>query len=384
MQFNFYNDKYTVPPNHVQSQFFNILSSRIQILSRYILPQLPNPIVPSINNIPADGQCSFVAIISKHSPTRFFSLDSAFVSENDTVYLEDETGAIRISSVIPSTSFVSGMIIGISGHKRHSNSNTFQITRIYEPLQNEFPFFFLDIEYKITIISELHLNSPQFDYPTAKNFFESLSKENISLLIVIGSSFSIDETYGELSDDWDIKKELIDFSPNQMLEMLFELTPIPKIYVPGELDPTDFTWPQPPINKTLFSGLQNTHLCTNPALFDLDTIKFQVCSGLAVQDVVNQTDYSFHEAQIMLLRWRHLAPSMPELIQPHSSMIVDLLVMDEIPNFFVCGNSDSFNCTEYSGVRVVSVPSFCKTSTAVYLNLKSGDVSSQVFSRSHD
>ncbi|KAK8884354.1 DNA polymerase delta subunit 2 [Tritrichomonas musculus] len=378
MELLIHNNKYQISISSPQNQFYSIYISRYDLLSQYILSRLKEPIFHSISEIPQSTQCSFMAIIDKHSKNRIYSCEDNTVSKNDKIFLEDKTGKIRVSSGLSPLLFITGVVIGVNGI---FYNNTFQVTKIYEPLIEEIPSLLLNFDLKIAIVSELHINSHQFDFPTAHKFVKSLDDDNISLLVIIGSTFCSIDSYSDLYDDWNIKKDIIDITPIQMLEYLFEKVNCRKIIIPGSSDPTNSSWPQSPINSHFLKGVNSIDSCTNPAAFEINGIKFLVCSGDAIRDVINETAYTFHESQIMLLRWRLLAPSMPSLIQPHPSMMSDYLVIDEVPHYFVCGDADSFRWSEISGVNVVSIPPFWSTSSAIYIDLHSGEVTSKKFIR---
>lgn len=372
------NEIYTVPVNSPQNQFYSIYFNRYDVISNYIFSRMKEPIFHSISEIPQSVQCSFLGIIDKYSKNRLYSCDQNEVKKDDKIFLEDKTGKIRISSGLSPLLFITGVTIGVNGILQN---NTFQVTKIYEPLIEEIPSLLLDLELKIAIVSELHINSHEFDFPTARKFVKSLESEDVSLLIVIGSTFCSIYSYSDLYDDWEIKKNIIDITPTQMLEYLFYKVKCKKIFIPGSTDPTSSNWPQPPINPHLFTGVSSVESCTNPSSFEINGIKFLVCSGDAIRDVINETTYTFHESQIMLLRWRLLAPSMPSLIQPQPSMSTDQLIINEVPNYFICGNGDSFRWSECFGVNVISIPPFWSTNSAVFINLHSGEVTSKIYTR---
>lgn len=375
------NEKYTIPSNAPQNQFYSIYLNRYDVLSDYIYSQMKEPIIHSISEIPESIQCSFLGIVDKQSKNRLYSCEDNDVKKDDKIFLEDKTGKIRISSGLSPLLFITGVTIGVNGIL---SNNTFQVTKVYEPLIEEIPPLLLNFDLKIAIISELHINSHEFDFPTARKFVKSLENDNISLLIIIGNTFSTIYSYSDLYDDWDIKKAIIDITPTQMLEYLFYKVNCRKIFIPGSTDPTSSNWPQPPINPHLLNGVNSAESCTNPASFSINGIKFLVCSGDAIRDVTNETAYTFHESQIMLLRWRLLAPSMPSLIQPQPSMMTDNLIITEAPNYFICGDGDSFRWSECYGVNVISVPPFWSTNSCVFIDLHSGEVTSKIFTKTKE
>ncbi|OHT06546.1 hypothetical protein TRFO_25439 [Tritrichomonas foetus] len=375
MQLVINNDKFKVPNNKPQSHFYNIMTSRYRQISAFISERLKQPVFQRISDIPQLVTCSVIGTIDKRPNNRNSTIDKIEKDCNDKIFLEDVSGRVLTKGISPML-YITGVTIGVTGILK---DHIFHVKKVYEPLIEEIPTKLLDFPLKIAIVSELHINSPDFDLPSARNFFNSLS--DISILVVIGSTFCSINTCGDLADDWAIKKDIVDISPMQMLDILFENVKCPKIIIPGVTDPTESYWPQTPLNKLFFHGINEVHPASNPALFSINDINFVCCSGDSVRDIVNETSYSFHESQIMMLRWRLLAPSMPYIIRPNPSMIEDNLVIDEAPNFFICGGSDSFIWSEICGINVISVPSFYQTHTAIFADLKTGDVTSQTFTK---
>lgn len=372
------NEVYMVSYSSPQNQFYSIYFNRYDAISKYVYPRMKEPIFHSISEIPQSAECSFIGIIDKQSKNRLYSCEQNEAKKDDKIFLEDKTGKVRISSGLSPLLFITGVTIGVSGILEN---NLFQVTKIYEPLIEEIPPLLVDFNMKIAIVSEMRINSHEFDFPTARKFVKSIESENISLLVVIGNTFCSIYSYSDLYDDWEIKKAIIDITPTQMLEYLFNKVNCNKIFIPGSTDPTSSNWPQPPMNSHLFDGVSSVESCTNPSSFLINGIKFLVCSGDAIHDVINETNYSYHESQIMLLRWRLLAPSMPSLIQPQPSMTTDQLIINDVPNFFICGDADSFRWSECCGVNVISVPPFWSTNSAVFIDLHSGEVTTKTYTR---
>lgn len=147
-----------------------------------------------------------------------------------------------------------------------------------------------------------------------------------------------------------------------------------KLLIPGEYDPVDNEWPQQPLHSYFISGIENIQAATNPCSFSISDISFLCCDGRNVCDLIRETSMNFHEAQMSLLNWRLLAPTAPTTIPYASSTNRDILVIEKIPNVFVCGGSEHLVWNELSGVLLISLPDFSKTRTVAVLDLITGEV----------
>jgi DNA polymerase II small subunit/DNA polymerase delta subunit B len=87
---------------------------------------------------------------------------------------------------------------------------------------------------------------------------------------------------------------------------------------------------------------------------------------------MQETGLPFSCAQIAMLKWRLIAPTGPASLQyaPHD---IDILTFESVPHFYACGGADHFSFEELHGVKLLAIPKFTDTRTAVLLDLDFGN-----------
>jgi len=157
------------------------------------------------------------------------------------------------------------------------------------------------------------------------------------------------------------------------------------IVVTGEKDPTPVSkTPQPPLHTGLFplaSQLTNFHLLTNPCQVTMpfirselskqsNNLKIVVTSGSCVDDVgLTMENKCPVDVCRRLLQCGHLYPNS----RHGCSETEDIFVLkNSLPHFFIVGNQEEFHTGSFNGTRIVCVPKFCESQTAV------------VFTKHHD
>ncbi len=179
--------------------------------------------------------------------------------------------------------------------------------------------------------------------------------DNIRLLVIVGDIVDVSGFSNlEMSDAYE-----------NVFHLLQRIPPTIKIIVlPGEKDASSYFLPQIPIirsfSKSLHS-LKNVQLESNPSYFQVNEAKVLVFHGQSLDDVRRQirNNDSATAAMIMLLKARHLAPSVNLLYNLYPSTN-DVLFIDEVPNIFVCGHLSQKEVNYYKGILLVSLPSWNK------------------------
>jgi DNA polymerase II small subunit/DNA polymerase delta subunit B len=149
-----------------------------------------------------------------------------------------------------------------------------------------------------------------------------------------------------------------------------------KLLIPGDFDPVDSALPYPPIPEAFWSGIEQLDSLSNPAWFEIDNLSFLCSSGTAVLDLMRHTGMSFTECQEYMVRWRLIAPTVPAALL---GCLEEVLVMTEMPNFFVCGSSDALYVNSLKGVTFLAIPGFAEHRSAVVLDLTNGEATSVSF-----
>ncbi|RHZ24837.1 hypothetical protein DYB37_008791 [Aphanomyces astaci] len=118
------------------------------------------------------------------------------------------------------------------------------------------------------------------------------------------------------------------------------------------------------------------HMLPNPAQVQLDRVQFMGSSGQNV-DSIGQCCTGLSELQRleMVLKWRHLAPTAPDILACYPMPLEDLFVLDSTPHVLFTGNQSAFATSVVHGdagqvTRVICVPSFAHTGMIVLVNLK--------------
>lgn len=177
------------------------------------------------------------------------------------------------------------------------------------------------------------------------------------------------------------KESSADASVARLLDSLLEqLSRSVEVDVmPGLSDPAASLLPQQPMHPCLFPGASqraSLRCVTNPYQFELDGLRILGTSGQNVTDVQRYSKLTCPlEIMEKTLQWRHLAPTCPDTLSCYPFTDQDPFILDSCPHVYFVGNQKKFATKLYKSergqtVRLVAVPSFCKTFTCVWLNMR--------------
>ena len=354
------------------TNYNNILKVQIDSISKYI-KKLPNPVVSSVSKIPKDGtNVSFIAAIFKKS-NKTNSSNKIFLND-DNIYLEDCTSRINVIGIDPGK-YVNGVVIGVNGHYSYlSKIPKFIVSTIFEPEYEEIPHPIIIDKYKIAFISELQINSENFDINAANSCLKKLQEEDISLFVMIGNIFSKNKIKTNFNKEWKINLQISDISPVEMFTMFCSKIKCKKIIIPGKNDPVSSIFPLNPIDPILLQDITNIISSSNPSMFYIDNCLFQCSSGDIIKHVMKNTSLSYQESQLSLIKWGLLSPSIPYVTQMSSSTPISIFVNSKLPNFFITGNSSSFNYFKYKNCNMISIPSFQQNYSSIIVDLGTGNI----------
>jgi len=153
--------------------------------------------------------------------------------------------------------------------------------------------------------------------------------------------------------------------------------------MPGEIDPSNYTLPQQPLSKCIFplgARHQTLNSVTNPYECQVEDTIFLGTSG---QTIDNMERYMTIDSKLNLmektLEWRHLAPSAPDQLHCYPFLEQDPFVISTCPHVYFIGNQKEFKTKLVNGpngqtTRLIMIPSFATTQTAVLLNLNTLEV----------
>ena len=164
-------------------------------------------------------------------------------------------------------------------------------------------------------------------------------------------------------------------SLKQLDTIMAELAGIfPVDIIPGELDPTNASFPQQALSPYLFpkaavySALQSV---PNPYEFELDGVKMLCTSGQNINALAQYVPDDKNDAELMdfTLKFRHLCPNAPDALQCIPLQRTDPFIIKELPNLYIAGNMRKYQSALSSDrVRIISVPRFSISKSFVLMN----------------
>ncbi|CAG9329998.1 unnamed protein product [Blepharisma stoltei] len=322
-------------------------------------------------------------------------------SENDELWLEDMSGRLLLNFTNCQDDWlnlVTGVQIGLFGIIEHTG--TFSVEKLYFP-QIEKPIQLKGRgEEYICFVSGLEMGSLGYDHILLNLFSqyimgnlgqESLedSRKIIRLVILGDSIYKHDEA--RMID----RKAIGDASLRGAAELansirfldtfLSELAGVvPVDLIPGDMDPSNSSLPQQPINPHLLpssSRYSALHSYPNPYEFMIDNCRVLCTSGqnISVLSQFTNPNLSFTDLMALTLKFRHLAPIAPDALACIPMQDYDPFIIDSFPHLYVVGNLGSYRTSTYEGVKIISIPRFSAPSHNIVLvnrfNLESKIVS---------
>ncbi|KAL0405011.1 UNVERIFIED_CONTAM: DNA polymerase delta small subunit [Sesamum radiatum] len=325
-----------------------------------------------------------------------------FVHSDDYLVLEDESGRVKLrgSLLLPSV-YVTGTLsdahefqgIVVALHGKETGAGDFMVEDILEaglPHQIELPLNSGEDKY-VVFISGLSVGSKSANPLHFQLFVDHITghlgdekEQGIAAQIVqvVVAGNSVEFSRGLLNGQNLGSKDQSRLSePIKELDILLTqiAAGIPLDIMPGTSDPANFSLPQQPLHRCLFPGsaAYNTfRSCTNPHSFKLDNVRFLGTSGQNIEDLAKYSDAkSKLEFMERTLRWRHLAPTAPNTLGCYPFTDRDPFFIEKCPHVYFVGNQEKYESTLMKGsdgqvVRLVCIPRFAETGTAVVLNLR--------------
>ncbi|XP_071448293.1 DNA polymerase delta subunit 2 [Hetaerina americana] len=148
---------------------------------------------------------------------------------------------------------------------------------------------------------------------------------------------------------------------------------VPVDLMPGECDPANFMLPQQPLHQCMFpksSRYPTFHGVTNPHECEVGGKLVLGSSGQPVDDIAR---FSRLDDPLTILRtsliWGHLAPTCPDTLSCYPYFEDDPFIIFQKPDLYFAGNQNKFQTEIYEGTRLVCIPEFSTSKTAVLVNL---------------
>jgi len=346
-------------------------------------------------------------------------------NKSDMIFLEDNEGKVlldvsNLSNTKNDTFLIdnlySGVVVGLKGS--------------YNYIQGYFSVLDFIYPYKISIERMTLQNNPSNERPyilftSGLNLGnESISKEKLSLieyfnnkpnskvykLILIGETIKVPYDIEEYSDDSEHnqiqnKNITVEYikniqSADNFLSLLSEKVHVE--IIPSEKEPTNFTYPQLPINKNILMkckekknlttvsnpyysifNIQNNHEILSNPLYKDDffiknnnkSIKFLFFSSQIINTIKKYTLLT-DESHIIssLFEYGHFCPIMPDMLRSYPLKDIDpFLIEFSNPDVVVFGGCEKFDCFDllFNGQfrKVITVPKFQNKNSIVYYDI---------------
>ncbi|KAJ3086026.1 hypothetical protein HK102_013588 [Quaeritorhiza haematococci] len=325
--------------------------------------------------------------------------NTKYVSEKDTILLEDESGRLVLTGqTIKDVVLVTGVVIGALG--RETNGGQFEVLDIcYPDMKPQSPLSTPNNQHSwIAFASGLSIgDGVHFDI-RLQMFMDYLLGElgneedqsfsaNVVRLVIAGNSLAkpqVNEDDKKLLKKFGSEYPSLDSHPTRIVDvMLSELcSGMPVDVMPGNKDPTNCALPQQPMHFAMFPKscrYSTFNAVTNPYAFELGGASVIGTSGQTIDDIfryVGTKDRIRVAAET--LNWAHLAPTAPDTLWCYPFKDADPFIIPSRPHVYFVGNQPSFATELVKGpndekTRVVLVPSFAETSSMVLVNLSTLD-----------
>ncbi|KAI9209532.1 DNA polymerase alpha/epsilon subunit B-domain-containing protein [Polychytrium aggregatum] len=321
---------------------------------------------------------------------------SKYVSQDDQITLEDESGRVNLTgSRLSDEHLVTGTVVAVLG--REVPGGSFEVLSVccakLQPQKQ---------------ITQLPENSPMVAFVSGLNFGEADNREHAIQMMVdylTGELGTLEDqrrasrivrvviagnTFARKKSD-KIKKlgrraEAIQFDqqPFDTCDALLGelVSSVPLDIMSGDTDPTNCALPQQALHFSIFPKacrVSNLNTATNPHSFSIGDITFLGTSGQNIDDI-----YKFVDLEDRLkiaektIEWGHLAPTAPDTLWCYPYKDRDPFIVQQRPHVYFVGNQPSFATSFMEGpngevTRVVLLPEFSKTATIVLVDLNSLD-----------
>ena len=416
------DDGYLVGDRVYNKQYAHLYFQRLQNLSPFIRGKVkkkwPGLPVRKILEVEPGVECAVIGTVYKDMKLKPSVLDeyakdkslqphlatTKFVSPDDTLLLEDEGARMALqcrpgpgrqdasaAAAIDPIDFVSGVCVAVRGVEEEGGH--FQVTDVCFPgpaSQRPVPAPPSSPSPPppkyVALVSGLRLGDASADplplqlladYVTG-SLGDAETVGRIARMVVVGN------VLGEVAEVpvGEDKREARE-SAKSLREADIFLTQVassmPLDVMPGPSDPCNVSLPQQPFHRCLLPSTTcyaNVGRVTNPHGFEMDGVSFMGTSGQNIDDVLR---FVGHEdrvgARAATLEWGHTAPTAPDTLPAFPFVDRDPFLVTECPHVYFVGNQPKLKVALMEGpegqrTRLISLPSFAETQTAVLVNLQ--------------
>eukprot|EP01103_Thecamoeba_quadrilineata_P013508 TRINITY_DN3772_c0_g1_i1.p1 TRINITY_DN3772_c0_g1~~TRINITY_DN3772_c0_g1_i1.p1 ORF type:complete len:490 (+),score=116.51 TRINITY_DN3772_c0_g1_i1:43-1470(+) len=425
------SNRFRIQKKNYSNQYFSLYNRRLDkmrvILQDRIQKELDKSdsqvTLEQIQGLTEQKSCIVIGTLYKEMPLKptvlsEYAKDRAlvpqppresFVSDKDTLFLEDEKGRISLAGLsmqglFNPQSHITGMVVALKGMLREGE---FEVEEEYLPgipPQKERDKGKMEDNNNtfVALVSGLNMSlssSTSHTITLLQQFLlglvgskqENQFQSNIARVIIAGNSFCEEHTdllsissnrsyRGKLADkEREKEREKEKEKLKEVEDVLTRLASTVAVDVmPGPTDPSNYNLPQQSFPPCLFpipSQYSTYTSVTNPYLTEINDVTFLGTSGQTINSMSKYIQVkSVVELMEKTLHWRHLAPSAPDTLGCFPFYDDDPFLLDACPHVYFVGNQDKFETKLVRGpegqtVRLISVPSFSTTSSIVLLNL---------------
>ncbi|CAG9310544.1 unnamed protein product [Blepharisma stoltei] len=309
--------------------------------------------------------------------------------EEDFIYLEDESGRVRLDlkQYFDWENLITGLVVAVRGVMRENS--VLEVIEIFYPSADPPRPLLRKGDEFICFISGIEIGNPSLD-PILLNLLSNFLQgnlgndsaevaKNIVRFVILGNSlYKADkENSFEQKAYSDISADIVP-SISKSLEFfdtfLAELAGIlPVDLIPGEMDPSNSSMPQQPLNPYLFplaSRYSALRSFPNPYECKIDGIHILCTSGQNINAIMQFIDTQDPIKILELtMKWRHLAPNAPDALGCIPMQDDDPFIVEDLPNLYVVGGMPNYQklVTE-EGVHCITIPKFTSRQQVVLVN----------------
>lgn len=284
-------------------------------------------------------------------------------NENKFIMLEDNSGTFPIvftddEQMELIERVVKNEVVGVTGQVSDDGNILFgnqiffpDVPRMRDPNSAE-------RDAKAVLISDTHFGSELFANEKWKDFVKWISaQEDIEYLLIAGDLVEGAGVYPGQKEELEITdiRDQYKMCAEALGQLPDSLTIIASV---GNHDRVRLAEPQPTLKEEVVELFpNNVKLIGNPALADIEGVKFQLYHGMSLNafaDSIPGLDIREPtEIMELLLEKRHVAPMYGEHVRiaPENE---DYLVIEEVPDVLHSGHVHKFGASDYNGIKVVN------------------------------
>ena len=252
-------------------------------------------------------------------------------------------------------------VVGVTGFINPGSRDMFLVEDVHLPPigQNQKRTAEGNQAVSVAFVSDIHVGSNTFLQAQwdkmVKWFHEDPLAKTIKYLVLSGDVVDGVGIY----PDQDKELQIIDlYKQYEEMARLIELLPdwVETLILPGNHDAVRPAEPQPSLEPLIQQYFNSATFVGNPCDFSLHGVRALAYHGVSIMDFVSSIRHvTFGEpekAMAEMLERRHLAPSWRGKT-PLSPEPEDHMVIETIPDIFVCGHVHGHYCGDYKGTTII-------------------------------